>query len=156
MSLEEQLRNTKQRYAKTLHHLDQLNHSMHRQRRANSLTPPPTGLLDCHHQTSSGASTPDLGRRLVLDHSDTESVQSWQVGEGAEFTGSTGSLPSIGSSLSDESGDRPHALGSGDRSVGWRSTAPVIRVTDEDRIAQLAQDIVRQSLHSAVSRLQPL
>lgn len=71
---------------------------------------------------------------------------------GAQFTGSTGSLPSIGSSLSDgsvedgsQSFDKPLEAGS--------PPCPVIKVVDEDRITQLAKDLVKHSLDSALSRL---
>lgn len=140
-SLEQQLRNTKQRYADTLHHLGQLNLSLHRQRRANSLTPVPT---------ASQSPSPDLAQRRALDQSDTESVLSWQMG-GAQFTGSTGSLPSIGSSLSDESVEE---ISDSLDKPSVSPADPVIRIVDEDGITQLAKDLVQQSLDSALSRLQ--
>jgi hypothetical protein len=155
-SLEEQLKSTKRRYAATMHHLDQLNYSLHRQRRANSLSPFSTlPLPQSHHQTASERSSPDLAPGVVTDRSDSESVQSWQLlGEGVPFTGSTGSLPSVGSSVSEESEDGTHTLAPGHLQLsGVTSQAPVIRIVDEDSVSGLAQSLVHHALQSAVSRL---
>ena len=155
-SLEEQLRATKKHYADTLHHLDHLNHGLHQQRRANSLTPASSSLLPpgTHRHTASEGSTPDLPHRLAADHSDSESVQSWQLGD-TQFTGSTGSLPSIGSSLSDDSVDRPHPPSSESQPAqGSFAANPVIRVVDENSVAHVAQEVVQRSLSAAVARLQ--
>ena len=155
-SLQEQLRATKKRYADTLQHLDHLNHGLHQQRRANSLTPASSFLLPpgTHRHTASEGSTPDLPHRLAADHSDSESVQSWQLGD-TQFTGSTGSLPSIGSSLSDDSVDRPHPPSSENQlAQGSCAATPVIRVVDENSVAHVAQEVVQRSLLAAVARLQ--
>ena len=154
--MEEQLKSTKRRYAATMHHLDQLNYSLHRQRRANSLSPFSTlPLPQSHHQTASERSSPDLAPGVVTDRSDSESVQSWQLlGEGVPFTGSTGSLPSVGSSVSEESEDGTHTLAPGHLQLsGVTSQAPVIRIVDEDSVSGLAQSLVHHALQSAVSRL---
>ena len=131
--LEEQLQKTKRRYADTLHYLDRLNHSLHQQRSANSLSPAP------------------LASSEALGSSDTESVQSWQVMDGVQFTGSTGSLPSIGSSVADETDDGP--LAPPPRPVGAHLATPVINITAEDRVAELARELVQQTLISALARM---
>lgn len=130
--LEEELQRTKKRYAETLRNLDRLNHSLHRQRCANSLSPAP--------QPSS---------ELCGANSDSESVQSWQVGEGVQFTGSTGSLPSIGSSVADE----PEDLPSCSEPQQGKLSPPVIHVVADDELTQLARDLVQHTLHSALTRL---
>lgn len=137
--LEDELRNMKQRYADTLRHLDQLNHSIHRQRRANSLTPTPPA---------------ELAAGLAVDgHSDSESVQSWQVGNGVQFTGSTGSLPSIGSSMaSDVSETRPQTPPTNQQPPP--GPPPVICVVEDSDLIQLARQLVHHSLSSALARLQ--
>ena len=112
--LEHQLQKTKRRYADTLRYLDRLNSSIHQQRSANSVSPAP--------QLSSEAA----------ENSDSESVQSWQMLERIPFTGSTGSLPSIGSSLPDELTDEP---------------------IPDDRVTQLARELVRKTLSSALARV---
>ena len=131
--LEEELQRTKQRYADTLRNLDRLNHSLHQQRCANSLSPCPQASSD------------------VAANSDCESVQSWQVVEGVQFTGSTGSLPSIGSSVAEETEDQPHTPPSEPHRP---SPAPIICVTGaEDKVAQFARELVQHTLHSALTRL---
>jgi chromosome segregation ATPase len=130
--LERELQKTKKRYAETLRNLDRLNLSLHRQRRANSLSPIP--------QQSS-----EVGGA----NSDSESVQSWQVVEGVQFTGSTGSLPSIGSSVAEETDEHPHSQPPQDD-----VSVPAINVVaDDDELTQLARDFVHRALRSALTRL---
>jgi hypothetical protein len=130
--LERELQKTKMRYAETLRNLGRLNHSLHRQRRANSVSPIP--------QQSS-----EVGGA----NSDSESVQSWQVVEGVQFTGSTGSLPSIGSSVAEETDEHPHSQPPQDN-----VSVPAINVVaDDDELTQLARDLVHHALHSALTRL---
>ena len=92
------------------------------------------------------------GGLAVDGHSDSESVQSWQVGEGVQFTGSTGSLPSIGSSVaSDTSETRPQTPPTNHQPPP--GPAPVIYVVDDNDITQLARQLVHDTLSSALARL---
>ena len=74
------------------------------------------------------------------------------LGEEMPFTGSTGSLPSVGSSVSEESEDQTHTLTPGHLS-GVASPAPIIRVVDEDAVTELAKSLVRHALQSAMTQL---
>ena len=135
--LEKQLKSTKQRYAETLRDLGHLNHSIHRQRRANSLTPVPK---QCDQTTGGG--------------SDSESVQSWQLTEnGVQFTGSTGSLPSIGSSINDDIIDEKPCH-STSKPTNMATSTPVINIIDTHSLSQLARDIVQHTITTALARLQ--
>lgn len=136
--LECQLKSTKQRYADTLRNLGHLNHSLHRQRRANSLTPTP-------HPSSDQPGG-----------SDSESVQSWQLTEnGVQFTGSTGSLPSIGSSTSEYNtivDEKPYHPSI--EAVNM-TTTPVINVIEEEAtpsLTELAHEIVKLTIETALVR----
>ena len=75
------------------------------------------------------------------------------LGEGVPFTGSTGSLLSVGSSVSEENDDQMHNRTPSHLS-GVASSAPVIRVVDEDSVTELAQSLVHHALQSAVTQLQ--
>ena len=130
-TLEDELQKTKKRYAETLRGLDRLNHSLHRQRGANSLSPAP------------------LSSEVGGANSDSESVQSWQVGEGGHvFTGSTGSLPSIGSSVPEEADNVPPLPQQHEN-----MSPPTINIVDSDKLTELAEYIVQQALHSALTKL---
>lgn len=157
-SLEEQLKETKQRYSETLRHLEKLNHRIHEQRRASSLTPSSSALTLplSNRETVSECNTPDYVRRYgrgAETASDTESVQSWQVTDGIEFTGSTGSLPSIGtSSLSENSEESPQQQ----QQHTQEGQNPTITVTNEDHVTQVARNVVERSLTAAVAKLEEL
>lgn len=100
--LEKRIVDTKRLYATTLKRLETLNTEIHARRRSVSVSP------GCRHRREGRldgqrvASSPDL-RGMPDGGSDTESLDSLQLGGmKGEFTGSTGSLPSIGtSSVSD-------------------------------------------------------
>ena len=67
---------------------------------------------------------------------------------GVQFTGSTGSLPSIGSSVAEEAEDKPHPPNTQSATM----TTPVIHVIGED-LYQVAHDLVWKTIHSALARL---
>ena len=71
------------------------------------------------------------------------------MGEGVQFTGSTGSLPSIGSSVAEE----PEDLPSYSEPQQGKLSPPVIHVVADDELTQLARDLVQHTLHSALTRL---
>lgn len=135
--LEKEVQKTKQRYADTLRKLDRLNHSIHQQRCANSLSPVP--------QSSTAE---------VAGGSDCESVQSWQIVDGVQFTGSTGSLPSIGSSIPDEMEDSQSATATS-QPPGGLGQLPTISITlsENDPVSHLAHELVEHTLQSALTRL---
>ena len=84
-NLESKIDESKRTYAATLKRLEALNTEIHH-RRANSQTLDP-------RMTSSTGNTPQLGRGVKGQYSDTESLDSLQVPGG--FTGSVGSLLSL-------------------------------------------------------------
>ena len=95
--LDSKINESKRAYTATLKRLEALNTEIHH-RRANSQTLDPRMI-------SSTGNTPQLGRGFKGSYSDTESLDSLQVPGG--FTGSTGSLPSLGTSSVSETSPSP-------------------------------------------------
>ena len=101
--LEGKIRESKRVYSATLGRLETLNVEIHERRRSYSaLHTSVRGAIGDERKSSSASNTPEL-RKREQGGSDTESLESLQLGDmRGEFTGSTGSLPSIGtSSVSD-------------------------------------------------------
>ena len=97
---------------------------------------------------------------MAAVNSDSESVQSWQMCDGLQYTGSTGSLPSIGTSS--VSGESEHCCRSTSPQAeqlpleAVNTPAPAIIVTNEDKLVDVARDVVARSLAAAVARLDGL
>ena len=175
-SLAAQLQDTKHRYSSTLRHLEVLNHTIHQQRRTASVIPSNRSPIMSDHRSPS---LPQLyagvgegrggGGGVARVCSDSESVQSWQLCDDLQYTGSTGSLPSIGtSSVSGESEHGHHSTSPQAEQAPLEAEqapleeeqapleavdTPTITVTNEDTLVEVARGVVARSLAAAVARL---
>lgn len=169
--LESEIKESKKVYANTLRRLEKLNVAMHENRRSKRKL-----VREDPRQTSSAGHSPEHLEVPEGERSRTASLES--LGDqGIQFTGSTGSLPSIGtSSVSDNcstpdtnDGETPaitNNLHSKLEEVTYRAPErlapqlqreiPDVRVNDEDNEdeRQIAVELVAHCLASAIKRLE--
>ncbi len=181
MDLEAKIRTSKTTYSRTLKKLETLNTEIHERRRSSSVLMLRGGDEGGDRQRSSSdinlvaqearlreagqegrrpasaSATPEMKRRLAngqrRDVRDTESLDSLQLGDmQRQFTGSTGSLPSIGvSSVSDycpTPDTREDPPGMVDQSAPEIKVLPPVH---EDE--QAARDLVARVLEKAAAQL---
>ena len=188
--LQNQIKDTKKTYTSTLKRLETLNMAIHERRR--SATPTPSSMIqgkvvreEDPRQTASAGHSPVPQRLHILgipseQRSSSGSLESLQLGDqGPQFTGSTGSLPSIGtSSISDDSpppdingGEAPKItadnLSSKLEAVACRAderlapqlqgVIPIVKVDEEETCTAhelVAHELVARCLASAINRLE--
>lgn len=182
VNLEAQVRLSKNTYTQTLKKLEDMNARIHERRRSISIQ-----VLKEQHanrqrsssdlnlrvrgrslevgphsgkRSSSANTSPETRRKLTNGVSDTDSLESLQLGD-AQFTGSTGSLPSIGTSSVSDSCPTPDVREEKQEPVVQVETrapssqaAPEIRVQSPEEEVCVAHDLVSQVLERAAAKLE--
>lgn len=146
-NLEQKINESKRSYSASLKRLEVLNTEMHEKRSSKSLNP---------NKISSYASSPEMRRgKMRADDDDVASLNSFQIT--GDYSGSTGSLPSIGVLSNSETSDSDtRSL----ENLSSRASPPnpsYLNTTDdcpsEERLSHVASGLVVQCLATAVSRL---
>lgn len=149
-NLEQKINESKQSYSASLKRLEVLNTEMHEKRSSSSKSLNPNKI-------ASYASSPEMRRGKAND--DVASLNSFQIA--GDYSGSTGSLPSIGVLSNSETSDSDTRSLENLSSLASPPNPPYLNTTTDERttstsdekLSHVASDLVVQCLATAVSRL---